>query len=73
MTPRAREIRIWYGADFDEDKLLDEIRSIRAGGGFGSIIGRNSFQRPKEGALRMLCAIMDVRGSHYPSARRALA
>jgi class I fructose-bisphosphate aldolase len=47
-------------AVFDDDKLLDEIRSIHAGGGFGSIIGRNSFQRPKEEALRMLGAAMDI-------------
>src|SRR6202011_1574024 len=37
-----------------------EIRAIHAGGGFGSIIGRNSFQRPKEEALRMLGAVMDI-------------
>jgi hypothetical protein len=40
--------------------LLDEIRAIHAGGGFGSIIGRNSFQRPKEEALRMLGSVMDI-------------
>ena len=52
----GRRIVIFSGgaAVFDDDKLLDEIRSIHAGGGFGSIIGRNSFQRPKEEALRML-------------------
>ena len=47
-------------AVFDDDKLLDEIRSIHAGGRFGSIIGRNSFQRPKQEALRMLEAVMDI-------------
>jgi DhnA family fructose-bisphosphate aldolase class Ia len=41
------------------DKLL-EIRSIHAGGGFGSITGRNSFQRPKDEALRLLEAVMDI-------------
>jgi hypothetical protein len=30
------------------------------GGSFGSIIGRNSFQRPKEAALRMFGAVMDI-------------
>lgn len=44
----------------DDNKLLDEIRCIHAGGGFGSIIGRNSFQRPKEEALRMLRDVMDI-------------
>jgi hypothetical protein len=41
-------------------RLLDEIRSIHAGGDFGSIIGRNSFQRPKEEALQMLGAVIDI-------------
>ena len=31
-----------------------------SGGGFGSIIGRNSFQRPKEQALRFLQTIMKI-------------
>ena len=58
----GRRIVIFSGgaAVFDDDKLLDEIRSIHAGGGFGSIIGRNSFQRPKEEALRMLGAVIDI-------------
>lgn len=47
-------------AIFDDDRLLDEIRAIHAGGGFGSIIDRNSFQRPKAEALRMLGAVMDI-------------
>jgi class I fructose-bisphosphate aldolase len=58
----GRRIVIFSGgaAVFDDDKLLDEIRSIHVGGGFGSIIGRNSFQRPKEEALRTLGAAMDI-------------
>jgi DhnA family fructose-bisphosphate aldolase class Ia len=35
-------------------------RAIRDGGGFGSIIGRNSFQRPKEHALKFLERIMKI-------------
>jgi len=31
----------------DKKDILKEIRQIKRGGGFGSIIGRNSFQRPK--------------------------
>ena len=58
----GRRIVIFSGgaAVFDDHKLLDEIRSIHAGGGFGSIIGRNSFQRPRPDALRMLGAVMDI-------------
>jgi fructose-bisphosphate aldolase, class I len=48
------------GAAQTDDVLLDEIRSIQAGGGFGSIIGRNSFQRPKAEALKLLSQIMDI-------------
>jgi len=31
--------------------VLEQVRGIQAGGGFGSIIGRNSFTRPKADAL----------------------
>ncbi len=58
----GRRIVIFSGgaAVSDEDQLLDEVRAIHRGGGFGSIIGRNSFQRPKAEALRMLAAVMDI-------------
>jgi hypothetical protein len=47
-------------ANFDEAALLDEFRAIHADGGFGSIIGRNSFQRQRPAALEMLRAAMDI-------------
>jgi class I fructose-bisphosphate aldolase len=58
----GRRIVIFSGgaAVFDDDKLLEEIRAIHAGGGFGSILGRNSFQRSKAEALKMLKAVMDI-------------
>jgi class I fructose-bisphosphate aldolase len=40
--------------------LLEEIRQIRDGGGNGSIIGRNSFQRPKEQALELLDRVVKI-------------
>ncbi len=43
-----------------ESELLNEIRQIRDGGGSGSIIGRNSFQRPREDALKLLDAIVKI-------------
>ncbi len=43
-----------------EDEILQEVGSIMVGGGFGSIIGRNSFQREKPAALKLLRAVMDV-------------
>ena len=49
------------GAKKDDDEaVFDEARAIREGGGFGSIIGRNSFQRPKEHALKFLQTIMKI-------------
>ena len=45
--------------DNDED-VFNEARAIRDGGGFGSIIGRNSFQRPKADAVKLLGTIMDI-------------
>ena len=42
------------------DALLDEIRAIRDGGATGSIIGRNTFQRPREEALQLLDSIIKI-------------
>jgi class I fructose-bisphosphate aldolase len=58
----GRRIVIFSGgrAISDDETLLDEIRAIHDGGGFGSIIGRNSFQRPKAEAIRMLGAAMEI-------------
>ena len=36
------------------DALLGEARAIHAGGGNGSIVGRNAFQRPRDEALKLL-------------------
>ena len=40
--------------------LLQEIKQIRDGGGHGSIIGRNSFQRSKEEALKLLDQVVNI-------------
>lgn len=45
------------GAKSNED-VLEEVRGIAAGGGDGSIMGRNSFQRPKEEALALLSEVI---------------
>ena len=42
------------GARTDDAAVLDEARAIRAGGGLGSIIGRNVFQRERTEALSLL-------------------
>lgn len=57
----GRRIVIFSGGPAQtDDGLLKEIRAIQEGGGFGSIIGRNSFQRKKADALRLLGTVMDI-------------
>lgn len=48
------------GAKGDDERVYNEARSIRDGGGFGSIIGRNSFQRTKPAALKFLQMVMKI-------------
>ncbi|MGD0946625.1 MAG: class I fructose-bisphosphate aldolase [Candidatus Binatia bacterium] len=57
----GRRIVIFSGGEAKETgAILDEVRAIRDGGGFGSIIGRNSFQRPREEAIKFLNTVMDI-------------
>ncbi len=48
------------GAKKGADSVYDDARAIRDGGGNGSIIGRNSFQRPREDALAMLGKLVEI-------------
>lgn len=48
------------GAKEDDERVFNEVRAIRDGGGFGSIIGRNSFQRAKPDALKFLDTVMKI-------------
>lgn len=52
------------GGQVADDKLLGEVKAIQEGGGFGSIIGRNAFQRPKAEAVALLGRIMDIYAGH---------
>jgi class I fructose-bisphosphate aldolase len=58
----GRRVVIFSGGAKKEDEasLLDEFRAIRDGGGFGSIIGRNVFQRKREDALALLDKIISI-------------
>ena len=57
----GRRIIIFSGGPAESDEtVLNEVRAIHEGGGFGSIIGRNSFQRKKADALRLLGSIMKI-------------
>jgi len=44
----------------DENAIFEAARAIRDGGGFGSIIGRNTFQRDKADALHMLDTMIRI-------------
>jgi len=57
----GRRLVVFSGGEFEDiDTLYDNVRALRDGGGSGSIIGRNTFQRPKEEALAMLAHIIDI-------------
>jgi class I fructose-bisphosphate aldolase len=57
----GRRIVIFSGGEAKETSaIFDEVRAIRDGGGFGSIIGRNSFQRPRGEAIEFLRQVMDI-------------
>ena len=43
-----------------DERCSTRSRAIRDGGGFGSIIGRNSFQRKKPDALKFLGTVMGI-------------
>jgi class I fructose-bisphosphate aldolase len=43
-----------------DDDVIEEVKQIHAGGGGGSIVGRNAFQRPRDDALRLLERIIDI-------------
>ena len=57
----GRRIVVFSGGTMKgEDALFDEAKAIRDGGGNGSIIGRNSFQRPREDAMKLLDRIVAI-------------
>ena len=57
----GRRIVVFSGGEAkDTASVLAEARAIRDGGGNGSIIGRNSFQRPRAEALALLDGIINV-------------
>ncbi len=57
----ARRVVIFSGgAARGEAEIFEEIRGIRDGGGFGSIIGRNAFQRQRSSALELLDKVIRI-------------
>jgi class I fructose-bisphosphate aldolase len=54
-------IVIFSGGDTKNDNaLMDEIKAIHLGGGNGSIIGRNCFQRKREDSLKLLNQMIEI-------------
>jgi class I fructose-bisphosphate aldolase len=57
----GKRIVVFSGGEAkDLDGVYNEVRAIRDGGGNGSIIGRNTFQRPREDALKMLDTLIKI-------------
>ena len=57
----GQRIVLFSGGPKESDEaLFAEARAVRDGGGFGSIIGRNSFQRDKAAALRLLDGMVRI-------------
>ena len=57
----GRRVTIFSGgAAKGNEEVLEEIRGIRDGGGFGSIMGRNAFQRDRAGALELLAQVIKI-------------
>jgi class I fructose-bisphosphate aldolase len=48
------------GITKSEAEVLEEIQAVKDGGGHGSIMGRNCFQRPNEEAKALVEKIIDV-------------
>jgi class I fructose-bisphosphate aldolase len=57
----GRRIVVFSGGEnASTETLLETIRGLADGGANGSIIGRNTFQRPREEALKLLSEIVDI-------------
>jgi class I fructose-bisphosphate aldolase len=57
----GRRLVVFSGGEAKSaEALLTEVKAIHAGGGNGSIVGRNAFQRPKAEAIKLLTDIIEV-------------
>jgi class I fructose-bisphosphate aldolase len=57
----GKRIVIFSGGEAKgNDEILTEVKGIAEGGGFGSIMGRNAFQRPRAEAIKLLHDVMEV-------------
>lgn len=57
----GKRIVIFSGGEAKStSELLDEVKGLAQGGAFGSIMGRNAFQRPKKEAIELLKQVQDI-------------
>jgi fructose-bisphosphate aldolase, class I len=57
----GKRIVIFSGGEAKgSDDIMTEVKGLAEGGSFGSIMGRNAFQRPRAEALKLLADVMDV-------------
>lgn len=56
----VQQLGLVGGAAKGKEAVLEENRQTAAGGGFGTIVGRNSFQRPHDEAVQLLHDVMDI-------------
>ncbi len=60
-TFNGKRVVIFSGGESkDTASLLADMKELAAGGSFGSIMGRNAFQRPKPEAMKLLADIMQI-------------
>ena len=64
----GRRIVIFSGGEAKGvEDVLEENRQTALGGGFGTIMGRNSFQRPHDEAVELLHKVMDIHATTWPA------
>lgn len=57
----GRRVVIFSGGEAKStEDILTEVKGLAEGGAFGSIMGRNAFQRPKAEAIDLLHKVMDT-------------
>jgi fructose-bisphosphate aldolase, class I len=57
----GKRIVIFSGGEAKgNDEIMTEVKGLAEGGSFGSIMGRNAFQRPRAEALKLLGDVMEV-------------
>ncbi len=64
----GRRIVIFSGGEAKgTEAVLEENRQTALGGGFGTIMGRNSFQREHDEAVKLLQDVMEIHRTTWPS------